>query len=158
MAKNQKSYTPEFKQQIIDLFNIGGYSYPQLKRGYGIGPIPAYTSVHKPQPCTHPVTDCTQSFSKSVPHKPPTYWSSAAFAVRIISIGSRWIPLTLHSADRKQMITDTDEDKTPISKLHSIMPDTPTFKRYFSLRIFATPRRWSAQSRYFSSCTALTKN
>ena len=24
MAKNQKSYTPEFKQQIVDLYNAGG--------------------------------------------------------------------------------------------------------------------------------------
>ena len=28
MAKNQKSYTPEFKQQIVDLYNAGGTSYP----------------------------------------------------------------------------------------------------------------------------------
>ena len=26
MAKNQKSYTPEFKQQIVDLYNAGGTS------------------------------------------------------------------------------------------------------------------------------------
>ena len=31
MAKNQKSYTPEFKQQIVDLYNAGGTSYPQLE-------------------------------------------------------------------------------------------------------------------------------
>ena len=37
MAKNQKSYTPEFKQQIVDLYNTGGYSYPQLEREYGVG-------------------------------------------------------------------------------------------------------------------------
>ena len=36
MAKNQKSYTPEFKQQIVDLYNAGGKSYPQLEREYGI--------------------------------------------------------------------------------------------------------------------------
>ena len=30
MAKNQKSYTPEFKQQIVDLYNAKGTSYPQL--------------------------------------------------------------------------------------------------------------------------------
>lgn len=35
MAKNQKSYTPEFKQQIVDLYHAGGYSYPQLEREYG---------------------------------------------------------------------------------------------------------------------------
>jgi transposase len=28
MAKNQKFYTPEFKQQIVDLYNAGGTSYP----------------------------------------------------------------------------------------------------------------------------------
>lgn len=36
MAKNQKSYTPEFKQQMVDLYNTGGKSYPQLEREYGI--------------------------------------------------------------------------------------------------------------------------
>lgn len=36
VAKNQKRYTPEFKQQIVDLYNAGGKSYPQLKREYGI--------------------------------------------------------------------------------------------------------------------------
>ena len=34
--KNQKSYTPEFKQQIVDLYNAGGTSYPQLEREYGV--------------------------------------------------------------------------------------------------------------------------
>lgn len=36
MAKNQKFYTPEFKQQIVDLYNSGQYSYPQLEREYGV--------------------------------------------------------------------------------------------------------------------------
>ncbi len=36
MAKNQKSYTPEFKQQIVDLYHAGGTSYPQLEREYGV--------------------------------------------------------------------------------------------------------------------------
>ncbi|MCP1103770.1 transposase [Aequitasia blattaphilus] len=36
MAKNQKRYTPEFKQQMIDLYNTGNYSYPQLQREYGV--------------------------------------------------------------------------------------------------------------------------
>ena len=36
MAKTQKSYTPGFKQQIVDLYNAGGTSYPQLERGYGV--------------------------------------------------------------------------------------------------------------------------
>ena len=36
MAKNQKSYTPEFKQQIVDLYNAGGTSYPQREREYGV--------------------------------------------------------------------------------------------------------------------------
>lgn len=36
MAKNQKSYTPEFKQQMVDLYNAGGKSFPQLEREYGI--------------------------------------------------------------------------------------------------------------------------
>lgn len=36
MAKNQKSYPPEFKQQIVDLYNAGGTLYPQLEREYGI--------------------------------------------------------------------------------------------------------------------------
>ena len=32
MAKNQKSYTAEFKQQMVDLYNSWGTSYPQLER------------------------------------------------------------------------------------------------------------------------------
>lgn len=32
MAKNQKSYTAEFKQQMVDLYNAWGTSYPQLER------------------------------------------------------------------------------------------------------------------------------
>ena len=36
MAKNQKSYTPEFKQQIVDLYHAGGTSYSQLEREYGV--------------------------------------------------------------------------------------------------------------------------
>lgn len=36
MAKNQKKYTQEFKQQIVDLYNTGNYSLPQLSREYGV--------------------------------------------------------------------------------------------------------------------------
>ncbi len=36
MAKNQKSYTSEFKQQIVDLYNTEGTSYPKLEREYGV--------------------------------------------------------------------------------------------------------------------------
>ena len=36
MAKNQKSYTPEFKQQLVALYNAGGTSYPKLEREYGV--------------------------------------------------------------------------------------------------------------------------
>jgi transposase len=36
MAKNQKNYTPEFKQQIVSLYRTGNYSYPQLEREYGV--------------------------------------------------------------------------------------------------------------------------
>ena len=36
MAKNKKSYTPEFKQQLVDLYNAGGKSYPVLEREYGV--------------------------------------------------------------------------------------------------------------------------
>ncbi len=36
MAKNQKKYTPEFKQQLVELYNTGNYSYPQLSSEYGI--------------------------------------------------------------------------------------------------------------------------
>ncbi len=36
MGKNQKSYTLEFKQQILDLYHAGGTSYPQLEREYGV--------------------------------------------------------------------------------------------------------------------------
>lgn len=36
MAKNQKKYTQEFKQQLVDLYNTGNYSFPQLSREYGV--------------------------------------------------------------------------------------------------------------------------
>ena len=36
MEKKQKKYTPEFKQQLVDLYNTGNYSYPQLEREYGV--------------------------------------------------------------------------------------------------------------------------
>ena len=36
MAKKQRHYTPEFYQQIVDLYNAGGTSYPQLEHEYGI--------------------------------------------------------------------------------------------------------------------------
>lgn len=36
MAKNQKSYTPEFKQQIVDLHNKAGKRVTELSSEYGI--------------------------------------------------------------------------------------------------------------------------
>lgn len=36
MAKDRESYTPEFMQQIEDLYNAGGTSYPQPEREYGV--------------------------------------------------------------------------------------------------------------------------
>ena len=36
MAKNQRQYTPEFKQQMIDLYSTGNYSMPQLESEYGV--------------------------------------------------------------------------------------------------------------------------
>lgn len=36
MAKDQKSYTDDFKQQIVDLYNTGNYPYPKLGREYGV--------------------------------------------------------------------------------------------------------------------------
>ena len=42
---------------------------------------------------------------------------------------------------RVAAMTEADEDKPPIGRLPSIMPDRPTFRRYFSPSIFAAPRR-----------------
>lgn len=36
MAKKQKKYTQEFKQQIVALYNTRNYSLPQLSREYGV--------------------------------------------------------------------------------------------------------------------------
>ncbi len=36
MAKNQKSYTPEFKQQIVDLHGKAGKGIAELSREYGV--------------------------------------------------------------------------------------------------------------------------
>ena len=36
MAKNQKKYTNEFKQQLVDLYHTGNYSLSQLASEYGV--------------------------------------------------------------------------------------------------------------------------
>ena len=36
MAKDQKKYTPEFRQKIVAIYNAGGTSYLQLEKEYGI--------------------------------------------------------------------------------------------------------------------------
>ncbi|MCI8408423.1 MAG: transposase [Lachnospiraceae bacterium] len=36
MAKNQKKYIPNFKQQIVDLYGNGDYSISQLESEYGV--------------------------------------------------------------------------------------------------------------------------
>lgn len=36
MAKKQQHYTPEFKQQIVELYQTGNYSYSQLQSEYGV--------------------------------------------------------------------------------------------------------------------------
>lgn len=45
MAKHQKSYTPEFKEQIVELYNTGTTSYPKLEREYGVNKSTIYTWV-----------------------------------------------------------------------------------------------------------------
>ena len=36
MAKKQNKYTSEFKQQVVELYNTGNYSYTQLSSEYGV--------------------------------------------------------------------------------------------------------------------------
>ena len=36
MAKDQKKYTQEFKQQLVDRYNTGNYSFPKLSSEYGV--------------------------------------------------------------------------------------------------------------------------
>ena len=36
MAKNQKQYTQEYKQQMVDLYGTGNYSMAQLESEYGV--------------------------------------------------------------------------------------------------------------------------
>ena len=48
--KNKKSYTPEFKQQIVDLYNAGGTSYPQLEHEYGVSKSTLSTWVKQLSP------------------------------------------------------------------------------------------------------------
>ena len=36
MARNQKKYTKEFKEQIVEVYNTRNYSYPQLSSEYGV--------------------------------------------------------------------------------------------------------------------------
>jgi len=52
MAKNQKKYTSEFKQQIVDLYKTGNYSYPQLEREYGIARSSISNWVRNASPIT----------------------------------------------------------------------------------------------------------
>ena len=52
MAKNQKKYTSEFKQQIVDLYKTGNYSYPQLEREYGIARSSISNWVRSASPIT----------------------------------------------------------------------------------------------------------
>ena len=54
MAKNQKSYTPEFKQQIVELYNAGGTSYPQLEREYGVNRSTLSNWVKQLSPSKYP--------------------------------------------------------------------------------------------------------
>ena len=50
MAKNQKNYTPEFRQQIVELYNSGGKSYLQLEREYGVSKSTISKWVHQLSP------------------------------------------------------------------------------------------------------------
>ena len=36
MSKNQKKYSQEFKEQIVDFYNTGNYTFPQLSSEYGV--------------------------------------------------------------------------------------------------------------------------
>ena len=48
MAKNQKSYTPEFKQQIVDLHCKAGKGVTELSNEYGIpkGTVSTLSLIH----------------------------------------------------------------------------------------------------------------
>ena len=50
MAKNQKSYTPEFKQQIVDLHNKAGKGITELSNEYGVpkGTISTWVKLLSP--------------------------------------------------------------------------------------------------------------
>ena len=50
MAKNQKKYTQEFKQQIVDLYNTGNYSFPKLSSEYGVAKSTILNWVRNPSP------------------------------------------------------------------------------------------------------------
>ena len=50
MAKNQKSYTPEFKQQIVELHKKAGKGITELSNEYGVpkGTISTWIKNHSP--------------------------------------------------------------------------------------------------------------
>ena len=52
MAKNQKSYTPEFKQQIVDLYNAGGTSYARFDQGSSTS-LPKVMALHRRGSISH---------------------------------------------------------------------------------------------------------
>lgn len=60
MAKNQKKYTDEFKQQLVDLYNTGNYSFPRLSGEYGVAKSTILSWVRQLTPMQ--LTD-TQSIS-----------------------------------------------------------------------------------------------
>lgn len=50
MAKNQRSYTQEFKQQIVDLHTQAGKGISELSREYGIPKGTIYTWIKNLSP------------------------------------------------------------------------------------------------------------
>lgn len=50
MAKNQKHYTQEFREQIVELYNTGTKTFSQFKSEYGVSRATLYNWIKKHSP------------------------------------------------------------------------------------------------------------
>lgn len=50
MAKNQKRYTQEFREQIVELYNTGTKTFSQLESEYGVSRATLHNWIKKHSP------------------------------------------------------------------------------------------------------------
>lgn len=50
MAKNQRRYTQEFREQIVELYNTGSKTFTQLESEYGVSRATLHNWIRKHSP------------------------------------------------------------------------------------------------------------